>query len=99
MHIVTALKSKIHSATVTDADVNYEGSISIDRKLMKLSGIFPYEKVLVANYSNGKRFETYAIPSDDSGEICVNGAASLLVDVGDIIIIMAFRMLTVDFEE
>jgi len=89
MRRLTILKSKIHRATVTDSSVDYVGSISIDKKLLEAANIHPYEKVLVANISNGERFETYAIPNV-RGTICVNGAAARLVQIGDKIIIMCF---------
>lgn len=85
------LKSKIHRATITDANLQYEGSISIDEKLMEAAGILPYEKVNVWDINNGERFETYAITAPaGSGDIIVNGAASRMVQIGDIIIIAAF---------
>jgi len=85
------LKSKIHRATVTDANIDYEGSITIDSKLMKAADILPYEKVQVVDLSNGERLETYAIEVDaDSGTICLNGAAARLVQKGDKIIIMSY---------
>lgn len=85
------LKSKIHRATITDANLQYEGSISIDEKLMEIAGILPYEKVNVWDINNGERFETYAIrAAAGSGDIVVNGAASRLVQIGDIIIIASF---------
>ncbi|HCY35865.1 MAG: aspartate 1-decarboxylase [Candidatus Margulisiibacteriota bacterium] len=88
-------KSKIHRATVSDKNINYEGSITIDKKLLLLSNIFPYEKVQVVNINNGKRFETYVIEGkEDSGEICMNGAAARLVELGDKIIIIAYGMLS-----
>jgi aspartate 1-decarboxylase len=89
------LKSKIHRATVTDANLSYEGSITIDPALMVLSDIKEFEKVQVVNLNNGSRFETYCIrgKKPGSGEICVNGAASRLVQIGDLVIIMAFTWL------
>ncbi len=89
------LKSKIHRATVTDANLSYEGSISIDPALMALSDIKEFEKVQVVNLNNGARFETYCIrgKKPGNGEICVNGAASRLVQIGDLVIIMAFTWL------
>lgn len=85
------LKSKIHRATVTDANLNYTGSITIDPVLMRLADIREYEKVQVVNINNGARFETYAIlGKPGSGEVCVNGAAARLVHVGDMVIIMTF---------
>ena len=85
------LKSKIHRATITDANLNYNGSITIDPVLLKLADIHEFEKVHIVNVNNGQRFETYAIAGKpESGEICVNGAAARLVHVGDVIIIMTF---------
>ena len=84
------LKSKIHRASVTDANINYEGSITIDRKLMAAADILPYEQVQVLNVNNGARFETYAIEGE-KGEICLNGAAARLAVKGDIVIILSYR--------
>ena len=84
------LKSKIHRATVTDANIDYEGSITISRNLMKVANIIEYEKVLVVDINNGNRFETYVIETSKEGVICLNGAAARLVSVGDKVIIMAF---------
>ncbi|MFC1908499.1 aspartate 1-decarboxylase [Chloroflexota bacterium] len=85
------LKSKIHRATVTDANINYEGSITIDRKLMKEADILPHEQVQVLNLNNGARFDTYAIAGEyGSGEICLNGAAARLAIKGDIVILLSF---------
>jgi aspartate 1-decarboxylase len=88
------LKSKIHRATVTDANLNYNGSITIDPVLMKLADIVEFEKVNVVNLNNGHRFDTYAITGKpESGEICVNGAAARLVHVGDMVIIMTYALM------
>jgi aspartate 1-decarboxylase len=85
------LKSKLHRAVVTDADLNYEGSISIDEKLMDAADIVPFEKVAIYNVSNGERFTTYAIKGKrNSGVICLNGAAARKVSKGDIIIIASY---------
>ena len=89
----TMLKSKIHRAHVTDANVNYEGSITIDRKLMEAADILPYEQVDVVNVNNGARFTTYAIVGEQ-GEICINGAAARLAVKGDIVIILSYQQLT-----
>ena len=83
------LKSKIHRARVTDGNINYEGSITIDKKPMEAADIFPYEQVQVLNINNGARFTTYAIEGE-KGEICLNGAAARLAVKGDIIIILCF---------
>jgi len=85
------LKSKIHRATVTDADINYPGSMTICEELMKLADILPYEKVLVADVTNGNRLETYAIPGP-KGVICSNGAAAHDINKGDVVIIMTFAI-------
>ncbi|MGD0779779.1 MAG: aspartate 1-decarboxylase [Dehalococcoidales bacterium] len=85
------LKSKIHRATVTDANINYEGSITIDSKLMKAADILPYEQVHVLNVNNGARFTTYAIEGrEGSGDICLNGAAARLGVKGDLVIILTY---------
>ena len=92
--LLTFLKSKIHRATVTDANVDYEGSITIDETLMAAAGILPYEKVLIGNISNGSRFETYAISGPErSGIICLNGATAHLGKRGDVITIFTFVQL------
>ena len=84
-------KSKIHRATVTGADLNYEGSITIDSELLKLADILPYEKVDIYNITNGERFSTYVIPGEPgSGEICLNGAAARKVQKGDLVIIVSY---------
>ena len=84
-------KSKIHRATVTGADLNYEGSITIDSKLLELADILPYEKVDIYNITNGERFSTYVIPGEPgSGEICLNGAAARKVQKGDLVIIVSY---------
>jgi len=89
--IVKALKSKIHRATVTEADLNYVGSISIDSNLMKKANLLPFEHVHVLNISNGNRLETYVIEAPGgSGEICINGAAAHLVSAGDLVIIVSY---------
>ena len=91
MSRVTMLKSKIHRATVTEADVDYVGSITIDEDLLNQSGIFEYEKVQIVDVNNGARFETYTIKGKKgSGIICLNGAAALCSSVGDKIIIMSY---------
>ncbi len=85
------LKSKLHRATVTDADLHYEGSISIDEGLMEAADIIPYEKVAIYDISNGERFTTYAIKGKKgSGVICLNGAAARKVSRGDLIIIATY---------
>lgn len=85
------LKSKIHRAVVTDADLNYVGSITIDRDLLDAANIWPNEKVQVVNNNNGARFETYVIAGErGSGVICLNGAAARMAQKGDIIIIISY---------
>ena len=89
--IVKALKSKIHRATVTEADLDYVGSISIDATLMKESNLLPFEHVHVLNITNGNRLETYVIEAPaDSGMVCINGAAAHLVSPKDLIIIVSY---------
>jgi aspartate 1-decarboxylase len=84
-------KSKIHRATVTDANLNYEGSITIDEDLMDAADLLPYEKVQIVNNNNGARFETYIIKGKrGTGTICLNGAAARLVQAGDIVIIISY---------
>lgn len=91
MKLLTICKSKIHRATVTDANVNYVGSITIDQELMQRAGILKGELVHVLNVNNGNRFETYVIPGEPgSGVICINGAAAHLCERGDKVIIVAF---------
>lgn len=87
-------KSKIHRATVTGADLNYVGSITLCTDLMKAVDIFPYEKVQVVDIDNGNRLETYVIPAPNgaTGEVCLNGAAARLVHEGDKVIIIAYAM-------
>lgn len=92
--LIEMLKGKIHRATVTEASLNYVGSITIDESLMEASGIIEYEKVQVADVNNGERFDTYVIAGPrGSGMICLNGAAARCVSVGDKIIIMCYMQL------
>lgn len=87
----TMLKSKIHRAIVTEANLNYMGSITIDSTLLQAADILPHEKVAVVNNNNGARLETYVIPGPpDSGVICLNGAAARLVQPGDVVIIISY---------
>lgn len=91
----TMMKSKIHRATVTEANLKYVGSITIDSALMIASDILPNEKVQIVNNNNGARLETYVIQGEkDSGVICLNGAAARLVQVGDEIIIISYAVFT-----
>jgi aspartate 1-decarboxylase len=88
---LTLLKGKIHRATVTQCDLHYEGSISIDAALLERAGILPYEQVDVLDINNGQRFTTYTIPAPaGSGTIGVNGAAARLAQKGDLVIIVAY---------
>ena len=88
---ITLLKAKIHRAVVTQADLDYVGSVTIDSKLLRESGILEYEKVQIVDINNGNRFETYTISGEEgSGIICLNGAAAKCVSVGDKVIIMAY---------
>lgn len=92
--LLTMLKSKIHRAVVTQANLNYVGSITIDSALLEASGILEYEKVQVVNVTNGSRIETYAISGEkNSGVVCLNGAAARCAAEGDIIIIMAYAQM------
>ncbi|RKN72439.1 aspartate 1-decarboxylase [Paenibacillus ginsengarvi] len=92
---LTMMKSKIHRATVTEANLNYVGSITIDEDLMDLVELLPNEKVQVVDNNNGARLETYVIPGPrGSGVICLNGAAARLVHPGDTVIIIAYAMMT-----
>ncbi len=92
---ITLLKAKIHRAIVTQADLNYVGSVTIDTKLLREAGIVEYEKVQIVDIENGNRFETYAIAGEEnSGIICLNGAAAKCVNVGDKVIIMAYATMT-----
>ncbi len=94
---IEVLKSKIHRATITDADLNYVGSITIDEDLMDASNIISNEKVHVYNITNGERFETYVIKGKrNSGEISINGAAARKVAIGDLIIIASYAMMGFD---
>lgn len=90
---ISLLKCKIHRATVTDADLNYEGSVSIDPELIKAAGLRLFERVEVLNINNGQRFSTYVILGKP-GEICLNGAAARLVHRGDLVIILAYASMT-----
>ena len=95
---IEVVKSKIHRATITESNLNYVGSITIDEDLMDASNLIEGEKVQVVNINNGERLETYVITGKrGSGEICMNGPAARKVSVGDIIIIMSYA--SMDFEE
>jgi aspartate 1-decarboxylase len=93
--LLTLCKSKLHRATVTQANLHYMGSITIDADLMAAAGILPFERVQVVDVANGARFETYAVGGDaGSGTICVNGAAARLVHVGDPVIVISYAQMT-----
>lgn len=93
--LVELLKGKIHRATVTQAALNYVGSITVDRQLLEAAGILEYEKVQVVDVDNGSRLETYAIAGErGSGLICLNGAAARCVSVGDKVILMAYAQMS-----
>lgn len=94
---VTMLKSKIHRAKVTQAELNYVGSITVDIALLESAGIYEYEKVQVVDVESGNRLETYTIAGErNSGIVCLNGAAARLVQPGDHVIIMAYCNMTVE---
>ena len=96
--LIEVLKSKIHRVTVTEANLNYIGSIGIDEDLMNAANIIENEKVQVVNINNGERLDTYVIKGErGSGSICLNGAAARKVQIGDILLIMSFA--SMDFEE
>ena len=92
--IIEALKGKIHRATVTEADLNYIGSLTLDEDLMDAAGLIEFEKIQVLDITNGNRLETYVIKGKrGSGEVCINGAAAHLVNKGDLVIIVAYCQL------
>ncbi|MDR2284977.1 MAG: aspartate 1-decarboxylase [Sphingobacterium sp.] len=92
--MIEVMKSKIHRARVTQAELNYVGSITIDEDLMEAADILANEKVQIVNNNNGARLETYVIPGErGSGTICLNGAAARLVQVGDIVIIISYALM------
>ncbi len=96
--MINVLKSKLHCVTVTEANLNYMGSITIDEDLMDAAGMIAGEKVQIVNNNNGERFETYIIKGErGSGCICLNGAAARKVQVGDVCIIISYALM--DFEE
>ena len=95
--IIEILKSKIHRVKVTQAELNYVGSITIDEDLLDAANIIPNEKVQIVNNNNGERFETYAIKGErGSGMICLNGATARLAQLGDILIIMSYGSLPIE---
>ena len=98
MMLRTLLNGKIHHATVTEADLNYVGSVTIDQDILDAANIAVHEKVQIVNNNNGARFETYTIAGQrGSGVICLNGAAARMVQTGDVVIIMSYALM--DFEE
>ncbi|MDE7413035.1 MAG: aspartate 1-decarboxylase [Muribaculaceae bacterium] len=93
--LIEMMKSKIHRVTVTEANLNYIGSITIDSALIKAANILPGERVFIVNNNNGERFDTYVIAGEEgSGVICLNGAAARKAQPGDVIIIMAYAQMT-----
>lgn len=94
---IEMLQAKIHRVTVTEANLNYIGSITIDSKLLEASGIIPGQRVSIVNNNNGERFDTYVIEGEaDSGTICLNGAAARKAQPGDIIIIISYASMTLE---
>ena len=94
---ITMLKAKIHRATVTQAELDYVGSITVDMDLLEQAGILEYEKVQIVDVNNGSRFETYTIAGErGSGVMCLNGAAARMVQTGDKIILMAYAQMTLE---
>ncbi|PAU94909.1 aspartate 1-decarboxylase [Aliifodinibius salipaludis] len=92
---LTMFKSKLHQMKITEANLHYEGSITIDQELLNESGILPYEKVQVVNITNGERLETYAIPGEEGSRVCcLNGAAARKTQVGDRVIIISYAEMT-----
>ncbi len=95
--LIHVVKSKLHNVTVTEANLNYVGSITIDEELMEAANIFENEKVQVVNNNNGERIETYVIKGErGSGVICLNGAAARKVAVGDVVIIITYAIIPVE---
>ena len=93
--LIEMMKSKIHRVTVTEANLNYIGSITIDSALIKAANILPGERVFIVNNNNGERFDTYVIEGEEgSGVICLNGAAARKAQPGDVVIIMAYAQMT-----
>jgi aspartate 1-decarboxylase len=92
--LISMCQSKIHRATITEANLHYRGSLTVDKTLLKASGMLPYQQVSVVNINNGSRLETYLIEGEEgSGVICLNGAAARLGTVGDKIIIISYAMM------
>ena len=91
--LLTMMKSKLHRATVTDADLTYEGSITIDKNLLEMANLITNEKVDIYNCNNGARFSTYVIPGEQ-GQVCLNGAAARHAHKGDVVIIVSYAQMT-----
>ena len=92
---LTLFNAKIHRARVTQAELYYEGSVTVDRQLLDLAGILPYEKVAIVNVNNGARLETYTIPAEaGSGTLCLNGPAARLAAMGDEVILISYAQMT-----
>lgn len=85
-------RAKIHRLTVTETDLNYSGSLTLDKKLLDAAGIAPYERAQVVSVTTGARFDTYVLPGDEQGIVCVNGAAARLAEVGDLIIVITYAL-------
>jgi aspartate 1-decarboxylase len=95
--LLNILKSKIHCAVVTEANLNYVGSITLDELLMEAANLYDGERVLIVNNNNGARFETYVIRGErNSGVVCLNGAAARMVQKDDVVIVMAFGLMTAE---
>ena len=95
--LIEALKGKIHRATVTEANLDYIGSLTLDEDIMDAAGLKHYEKIQVLDITNGSRIETYVIPSErGSGEVCINGAAAHLIHAGDLVIIVSYCQLSIE---
>jgi aspartate 1-decarboxylase len=92
--LISILKSKLHQARVTDANLEYEGSMGVSRELLQAVGLLVHERVLVSNLASGQRFETYVIELDEPGQIVLNGAAAHCGKRGDRVIVMSFALLT-----
>jgi aspartate 1-decarboxylase len=91
--IVELLRSKIHRATVTGTELHYEGSVTVSKELVDAAGMYPYQKVSVVDIDNGNRFDTYIIPTDNTGVVCLNGAAARKVNLGDLVILMTYQLM------
>jgi len=93
--LIKVLKSKLHTAKITGKNLEYEGSLTLDRELMKIAGLLPFEAVWIYNINNGSRFETYLIEGEE-GEVILNGAAARLGEIGDEIIIVSYSWISQD---